>query len=499
LFALLAPCLSVVCATNVQALWAAAWLKQHAHMGSFEPGWTYLFEAVYADNMHAVQYCFEGLVLLAAVAPDGRELPAGSAALGQLGAQLGVMVVPTLVGPLGELVSCLSNGIAAPPAESSGLMPEVEQPRTWPPFEGWVLQAADGLRTKLVSAEYTRARAAVAHMHPLTVWDRMRCVGCFYEELVADVPALFWGEMQGILDALDNGFCSVQQELKRQLQLAQGQNVARKLQLLELLGSLAGEHVQERAEKLERLQALLADDGPMQGPSAAAGSATCSAGAASRTLQGTAAESLPPSTGSSTSPGSDRAVAAEQLRYRREDLHRSTPFHAALRYVLQKGSANVASMYLDESIEQGPHAPSGSGRPAALLLLRSLVFDCVRPGQDGTLLGYTPSPGMAQTHAKGWRKWGPTDERMDRITSALPAATSVLRDEDLVEALLRLKGRQLVEAQLVCKAWQKLLLGDPRYAAKVQLAMECDTEEEDDDEYWGEYEYDGHYSDDYSD
>ena len=58
---------------------------------------------------------------------------------------------------------------------------------------------------------------------------------------------------------------------------------------------------------------------------------------------------------------------------------------------------------------------------------------------------------------------------MARITSAHPSATSVLSDEDLMGSILRLEGRDLVRAQLVCKQWQRLLVGDHRFPALVEM------------------------------
>lgn len=46
----------------MQAVWALGWLCEHAEPGALLPGWTYLLEAVYADNIHVVQYAFEGMV-----------------------------------------------------------------------------------------------------------------------------------------------------------------------------------------------------------------------------------------------------------------------------------------------------------------------------------------------------------------------------------------------------------------------------------------------------
>jgi hypothetical protein len=427
-------------------------------------------------------------------------------------------VVPCLEGPWGELLGRLS-------LEPAAWMRQVDQSRL-PPSEGWVLQAVDGMRTKLVSAEYTRARSAVAHMHPLTVWDRVRCGGWSQHALIASVPAHFRGETQGILNALYDDFRFVRRELEQQLQLTKGERSERKGQLLELLNCPAAGPVEGRAEKLEQLYAVLADNQRVQDspvatvPDAPRGSTVDWATSNDDTLQAADNTSRP------ASLGSDRAIPSQQLRSRREALHQSPLFHSALRYVLQKGSADVGSMYLDPNydLDRDDYAydyeydfysgdsedvssiatttiwdPSTGKWESARVppLLRSLVLDCIRPRQDGTLPGYTPSPGMAWSHAKSW-KWGPADERMVRITSALPAATSVLRDEDLVEALLRLEGRQLVEAQLVCKAWQRLLLGDPRYAPKVLLAEEEASEPDYDfDVDYDEWRQDEPPSDDY--
>lgn len=46
------------------------WLASHNTAAVRQPGWTYMFEAVYHDNVHVVPYPFEGLVLLGAVLPQ---------------------------------------------------------------------------------------------------------------------------------------------------------------------------------------------------------------------------------------------------------------------------------------------------------------------------------------------------------------------------------------------------------------------------------------------
>jgi hypothetical protein len=83
-----------------QALWAQAWLRSRAPADAFEPGWTYLFEAVFADNTMVVQYPFDAPVLLAAVSPDGAR--STHAACAALAARMGVMLAPSVEGTLGD-------------------------------------------------------------------------------------------------------------------------------------------------------------------------------------------------------------------------------------------------------------------------------------------------------------------------------------------------------------------------------------------------------------
>ena len=126
--------------------------------------------------------------------------------------------------------------------------------------------------------------------------------------------------------------------------------------------------------------------------------------------------------------------------------------------------------YIPASIQHQQHM-AGTSSQQPLWLLRGLILNCVRPGHDGALSGYVPSPGVAQTYAKGWRQ-GPADGRMAQLTSMRPADTSMLSNADVVGCILRLEGESLVQVQLVCKLWQRMLVGDPRYAARVEQARE---------------------------
>ena len=93
---------------------------------------------------------------------------------------------------------------------------------------------------------------------------------------------------------------------------------------------------------------------------------------------------------------------------------------------------------------------SARGLPGSLPLLRSLVLDCIRPGKDGTLPGYSPSHNFAQTHAKGWAQGGPVDSNMALMARAHQGWGDVAAGEVMVCVMRLLQGKDLVEVQQVC-------------------------------------------------
>jgi hypothetical protein len=81
----------------------------------------------------------------------------------------------------------------------------------------------------------------------------------------------------------------------------------------------------------------------------------------------------------------------------------STPqFAEALKYVVDRGTAAVPSMFWEPGSSSGYGSSSSSRDPAPAL--RGRILECIRPGADGSLLGYTPLPAFRQTYAKGWAK-----------------------------------------------------------------------------------------------
>ncbi len=205
-----------------QAIWSKAWLHAHADLEALEPGWTYLFEAIYDINRVVVPYAFEGLVLLGAVSPEGAA--ASPQARASLSARLGIMSVPSLMGTPEELLLNLPGVAILPPrsisdgrhsgstshrhaAAAGGMCP--------PSFEGWILTLSDGTHEKLVQAAYKRVSLAAKAMHPLAVWDAVRTGGQSQAALVCGLPPHLRCEMLAILEALEDAFFRVRDDLSR--------------------------------------------------------------------------------------------------------------------------------------------------------------------------------------------------------------------------------------------------------------------------------------------
>jgi hypothetical protein len=155
-----------------QALWAKGQLAGK----QLKPGWTYAFEAVYADNTVVISYPFEGLVLLDAWSPDGYNL-APSDRL-DLAISLGVMCAPSVLCMLSETDNLLRGT----------------------DFEGWVLDS----RHKLVLRSYKEAHMKIAMLHPVSVWYEIRMGG---DGSSCDrLPGHARAEKQAMISALQRGF-----------------------------------------------------------------------------------------------------------------------------------------------------------------------------------------------------------------------------------------------------------------------------------------------------
>ena len=171
-----------------QAIWARDWLRTNVGSDAFEPGWTYLFEAVFRDSAVVVQYAFDAAVLLAAFAPDGTRLShSGCIALAR---KMDVMLAPSIAGTLVEFERSLISLWNAPP----------------PSYEGWIVTRVDGSNTKRVIPAYKEASMAMSKLHPLAVWDRVRTEGMAHKEMLRGLAAHHVVELTHILDALQGEY-----------------------------------------------------------------------------------------------------------------------------------------------------------------------------------------------------------------------------------------------------------------------------------------------------
>lgn len=431
------------------------------------PGWTYLMEAVYPANTHVIFYPFQGLVLLGAVSPEGEEMQPGPE-LNQLAAQLGVMAVPAIRGLFAELEERLSVGttthLMAQQASSKklsmsmlgetdvALMPldptysmadwgdsdteagSVMDARTLPPasHEGWVVADAGGVRHKLVQHAYKCSSAAAHALHPMLVWDAVRRRGASYGHLAASLPQHCRQELDAILNALLSQFRRVQQALQQQLEAWSG-GLSGTATDIKHLGGDAVLPIRARylgaSVSAEPAGPVGSDDGgaPEVTPAMVRSvmSALTTGASTTATAQHTSAAPAPDTTDASGPSPVEAAV------------------HRALQYVLQKRSTTSPSLFYHAS---SLHSIGSEGRAAPLL--RVLILDCIQPGPDGCLQGYTPSPAFQQTFAKGWAR-RPVEGPAAPIAQS--AAVLQLPDGHIMPALDLLEPKHMIQAALVCR------------------------------------------------
>ena len=140
-----------------QAVWSQAYLDAH-DTSALDPTVTYLAETLYPENVIVVRYGDRrDLVLLAALRPDGEEIPLARAAAAW--APIGSVVRSWPALPLSELMRMAAenqklDGTAATGADA----------------EGWVIRFRSGLRAKAKLAEYTRLHRIVTGINARDIW-----------------------------------------------------------------------------------------------------------------------------------------------------------------------------------------------------------------------------------------------------------------------------------------------------------------------------------------
>lgn len=158
-----------------QAVWAQARLDA-MDTSALVPGTTYLFEAIYPENVIVVRYPDAGLSLLAAYDASGRELAYWELVDVTAGTGFRLTWRHTFAS-LAEMVSTATD-----------------LPRD---REGFVIRFADGTRVKVKGNAYKSIHGLISRCTPLAVWDVMAAGGDL-EEMRRDLPEEFWTDFDQI-------------------------------------------------------------------------------------------------------------------------------------------------------------------------------------------------------------------------------------------------------------------------------------------------------------
>ncbi|HWE02243.1 MAG TPA: RNA ligase [Tepidisphaeraceae bacterium] len=138
--------------SSAQGAWATRHLHDTVDISRLSAGTTYLVEIVYKENKVVIPYDFEGLVLLAAYDPSGRELARSD--LEQTAFAVGMRLAASVA------FSTFDDLLNA-----AGRLTIHE--------EGYVLRFDGGLRVKLKGEAYCRVHKLICHCTPLALWESM--------------------------------------------------------------------------------------------------------------------------------------------------------------------------------------------------------------------------------------------------------------------------------------------------------------------------------------
>ncbi|KAK3275520.1 hypothetical protein CYMTET_16352 [Cymbomonas tetramitiformis] len=453
-----------------QAVWAQAQLRGSARTAAaFQPGWTYLFEVVYDVNRLLVRYPFEGLVLLAAVSPEGVELSPWEARA-QLAAQMGVTVAPTFTATLQEVLT------QWPRLNATGLQ-----------SEGYVINFPERGRSKLVHPVFSRAHQAVsdlAGLHPKKLWELIRCGwsrGAVLEQRLAGVAPHVVAEGGRILDALEANY----REALKYLQCCSCRKPLD--QPSEII--LSCHHYTECSTGV---CAMCIGAPPTQcvvcGGSLRDALASCIQGGLVE-----ASQSACPHVGTEgpdVSHECERVQAGGGIQHcsmcrRRRGAASTVEIEAAVMPLSQR-FAQVVSLgdelglggqvrddeykvefeFVPSELENGsvlrtpyylPIAFDPASSRNRVSLLRCKLLDCIAPADDGMLRGYTPSDNFKHTWAKGWCASMPQQQGpMLKLPSDL-----------LCGVLSFLSAAELAEVMFLCKAFVTAVLANAGLIQRV--------------------------------
>ncbi len=167
--------------TSPQSQWSERHLRENANMDAFRVGDTYLMEAIYRADRKVVRYGFEGLIVLAAYAADGRAYAREE--VEAVAAESGLRCVERLhYESFTEMLRAVS---------------QFDRDR-----EGCVAHFTDtDYRVKAKGAEYLRVMRIISRVTPVSVWETM--LDGDVAAVRSEVPEEFWGDFDAIVQAVE--------------------------------------------------------------------------------------------------------------------------------------------------------------------------------------------------------------------------------------------------------------------------------------------------------
>ncbi|MEH3065298.1 MAG: RNA ligase [Methylobacterium radiotolerans] len=166
-----------------QAAWAQARLDamDTRHLA---PGATYLFEAIYPENVIVVRYPVAGLYLLAAYHESGVEMD--YCELSRI---------------------CIATGLPLVASEGFDSIADMVRTATTLPGdkEGFVVRFEDGSRLKIKGDEYKRLHGLISRCTPLAVWEIL-AAGGNPDAMRRELPEEFWADFDQIYGILAERF-----------------------------------------------------------------------------------------------------------------------------------------------------------------------------------------------------------------------------------------------------------------------------------------------------
>jgi hypothetical protein len=296
---------------------------------------------------------------------------------------------------------------------------------------------ANGSNRELIHKEHTRAAHDGLLMHPLVVWDRVRCSGESPKTLLLQrLPVHFREELDRCLSALEESYFWIRKEVDAVLCRQSG---------------------------------------------------TASSGSFVSVIQSHQLSTEWFSTALSQ-PMVSSKTESEAVNEQQNSLGWSAPgplsiaFRLALDHAVltRKKSAGPLSMYWQKQ------SANHQGR------MRCLLRDCIRPGYDGSLPGYSPSPRVFEMlPAGGWGS-GPRAGGLASLNSGpLSMLLKMLDSELILAVLVELKALDkwaLRRASLVCHEWYSVINATPEFHKKITQKMNLQ---------WPSYHSQAYYNRDY--